>query len=481
MVDDAGVATLREIVLRAACAIAGGSTHAKLDEDLVAAGLPQSAGGETKAKRGASSAAAVPDERLREVAVGLVEQNLGLHMIDRMTVQDLVWADEHPPTIPKRTRRDIARALPGGILVDHAQPFHTLLGKLFDLSRGAIYFGIEDTSLSGQIDRHFYRNDDWTVEQLFDELGAIDHASDRRFALFLEGMVSGDTVPDEDSQRQLVDAINPQLAGIRLELRETGNTDGYPTFHLVATGTRAGRPKQLIFGSSRKPDLRLIDAIDSDVEVVDPTGEVLYYDRPIGPSGLRWRDLQDWWSETRQIKNDHQAKRELYQRLGGSVPKTSPQQLLLFKLYHDIYRAALPDLPALLPEVWRHWDPKTVKARGKNALVQFRMDLLLLAPAGVRVVLEVDGQTHYASERETKDGQRRWLPDGDRYAHTAATSRDLTLAGYEVYRFGTSELRDRDQARPLVTTFFNSLFRRHGLVVPTGTQGARGPVLGPSS
>ncbi|MBO4205576.1 hypothetical protein [Micromonospora echinofusca] len=466
MVDDAGVATLREIVFRAACTIADGSTRARLDDDLVAAGLPPSAGGDTKAQRGESSAAAVPDERLWEVAAGLLERNSGLQMIDRMAIQDLVWADEHPPPIPKRTRRDLARAIPGWILINHAQRFHNLLATLFDLSRGELFFGIEDTSLGGQIDRHFYRNDDWTVEQLFDELGAIDHASDRRFALFLEGMVSGDTVPDEDAQRQLVDAINPQLAGIRLELRETGNTDGYPTFHMVTTGARTGRPKQLIFASPRKPDLRLIDVIDSDVEVVDPTGEVLVYDRPIGPAGLRWRDLQSWWSDTRQVKDDHQAKRELYQRLGGSVPKGSPHQLLLFRLYHDIYRAALQELPALLPEVWRHWDPKTVKVRGKDALVQFRMDLLLLAPAGARIVLEVDGQTHYASERETKDGQRRWLPDGDEYARTAAASRDLTLAGYEVYRFGTQELQDKEQARPLVKAFFDSLFRRHSVAVP---------------
>ncbi|MCO1593815.1 hypothetical protein M8C17_01395 [Micromonospora sp. RHAY321] len=321
MADDAGVATLREVVTRAARAIADGGTHAKLDEDLAEAGLPPSTGGETKAQRGASSAAAVPDERLREVAIGLVERNTGLHMIDRMTIQDLVWADEHPPPIPKRTRRDLARALPGQILVDHAQRFHNLLATLFDLRHSGISFGFEDTSLSGHIERHFYRNDDWTVEQLFDELDAVDHASDRRFALFLEGMVSGETVPDEDAQRQLVDTINPRLAAIGLELRETGNTDRYPTFHLVATGSRTGRPKQLIFASPKKPDLRLIDVIDSDVEVVDPTGEILVYDRPISPSGLRWRDLQSWWSDTRRINNDHHAKRELYQRLGSSVPR----------------------------------------------------------------------------------------------------------------------------------------------------------------
>lgn len=96
------------------------------------------------------------------------------------------------------------------------------------LGRGDLFFGFEATSLGGQIERHFYNNDDWTVEQLFDELGAIDNASDRRFALFLEGIVSGNTVPDEDGQRQLVEAINPPLTAVGLELRETGNIDGYP-------------------------------------------------------------------------------------------------------------------------------------------------------------------------------------------------------------------------------------------------------------
>lgn len=182
--------------------------------------------------------------------------------------------------------------------LNHAQRFHTLPGTLFDLGSHDLFFGFEDTSLGGQIDRHFYRNDDWSIEQLFDELGAVDPASDRRLALLLEGIVAGNTAPDEDAQRQLVDAINPPLAGIGLELRETGNPDGYPTFHLVATGSRAGRPKQLIFSCSRKPDLRFIDVIDSDVEVVDPSGDVLVYDRPIGSAGLRWRDLQTWWSDT---------------------------------------------------------------------------------------------------------------------------------------------------------------------------------------
>ena len=58
----------------------------------------------------------------------------------------------------------------------------------------------------------------------------------------------------------------------------------------------------------------------------------------------------------------------------------------------------MPDLPALLPEVWLHWDPKTVAERGPNALLRFRMDFLLLLPAGARIVVEVDGKYHYADQ-----------------------------------------------------------------------------------
>lgn len=460
-------------MLKGALAIAEGSSRPALDSDLVSAGLPSSPPAhddDSKAKRARRSAEAIPDGELRDVAIGLVNQGEWLSMVDCMAVQDLLWTQERHPTIDKRTRRDIARALPGAILTEHYQRFRTLLSGLFDLSRGELLFlSVDDHhSLGAQIDRHFHRNDDWAVEQLFDELGAFD-ASDRRFALLIEGIVSGATVPDESDQRKLVEAMNGPLARVGLELREMDNQDGYPTFELVALRSRKGRPKQLIFASPRKPDLRLIDAIDSDVEAVDHAGDILVYDRPIGSAGLRWRDLQEWWKDVHQLQDDAQAKKQLWQRLGQGLPEDSPHQTLLFKLYHEIHRDAGQDLPALLPEVWRHWDPKTMKQRGKDALVQFRMDFLILAPAGARIVLEVDGQTHYASERHVAPQQRRWLPDGDRYTHTMAQTRDLTLAGYEVYRFGTNELRDDDETRAMLAGFFHQLFLSHRIVIPGRT------------
>lgn len=48
-------------------------------------------------------------------------------------------------------------------------------------------------------------------------------------------------------------------------------------------------------------------------------------------------------------------------------------------------------------------------------------------------------------------------------ADGARGDRELKLAGYEVFRFGATELQDREQARALLRQFFADLFRRFGV------------------
>jgi very-short-patch-repair endonuclease len=247
-----------------------------------------------------------------------------------------------------------------------------------------------------------------------------------------------------------------------VELREAGVDGGYPVFAVVLLHKPArGGPKNLIFASPEKPDLRFRDALDNDIEIVTNADKVLVYDRPIGSNGLLWSDLQRWWSETKGISDAKQAKATLYNRLKNSLPQEdSPPQSLLFRSYFEGFGGAIPQLPALLPEVWLHWDPKTVQARGKDALLRFRMDFLLLLPHGVRVVIEVDGKHHYADSNGVADVQR--------YAQTMVADRELKLAGYEVFRFGAAELQAstaaaKDTAAANVKTFFLALFKRYGI------------------
>ena len=57
-----------------------------------------------------------------------------------------------------------------------------------------------------------------------------------------------------------------------------------------------------------KADIRIRDAISNDIEIATSPDDVLVYDRPIRAYGIRWRDLQEWWKETRRIPADSDAK-----------------------------------------------------------------------------------------------------------------------------------------------------------------------------
>ena len=133
-------------------------------------------------------------------------------------------------------------------------------------------------------------------------------------------------------------------------MRETGSADGYPVFTIESLHTvTRGKPKNLIFASSIKPDLRFKDAIDNDIEIETNKDQVLVYDRPIGPDGLRWQDSLDLWAESGRIKDMDLAKRLL-----SSLPAQSPPQIPLFKAFYEGFANAIPRLPVLLLEVWLH-------------------------------------------------------------------------------------------------------------------------------
>ncbi|MEA1798839.1 MULTISPECIES: AbiJ-related protein [Rhodococcus] len=419
-------------------------------------GLPTPPGEGTKAERIGASFTALPDSDLPQVAVAVLRE-LRMAAATRNAVQDALWALADSPQIERRTRRDIARSLDIEDVAIGGERLVSMLDALWILDDRLFGDLFNDRgNLRDRVHRHVIHNPgDWSTEELFEQLGAFE-ASDRRFAMFLERLMSADVVLDEAVQRRLVDTVNPHLHAVGLALIETGADGGYPVFEVVATSVaRNRRPKNLVFASPVRPDIRFVDAVDNDIEIVDHEDadtRALVYDRSIGPDGICWRDLQAWWKETEGLDDDELAKSTLYKRLRSSLPKTSPPQAFLFDQYHHIFKDFVQDLPALLPEVWLHWDPKTIRHRGVNALPRLRMDFLLLMPGSTRIVLEVDGQHHYAT-----DGK----PDPRQYAKNVCADRELKLRGYEVFRFGATELRNDAQSRKLVQDFFEALFRRY--------------------
>ena len=319
------LAHLRNILRPLIIGLKDAGTHEMLPVICERLGLPVPKNDATKAER----LSAAFDTLDNDVLPGVAERFLEIHRPApsmRNKIQDLLWANAAVPEIPKRFRREIAQALAKEELFLNSERFNELLDRLWVLDDDPFdfVFGMGGGSLRAKIERHVYRNpEDWSTEYLFEKLGAFE-ASHRRFALFLEGLASADVRPDEAAQRRFVGIVNGPLQTCGVEMRETGAEDGYPVFTVVSRrGMPAGRAKNLIFASSVKPDLRFRDAVNNDIEIVTNADKVLVYDRKIGVNGLRWCDLQQWWSESHGILEPEEAKKDLYRRLReGTIPGT---------------------------------------------------------------------------------------------------------------------------------------------------------------
>lgn len=215
-----------------------------------------------------------------------------------------------------------------------------------------------------------------------------------------------------------------------------------------------GQVKNIIFASTGfKPEIVLIDAVSNTIKIQKHEESCLVYDRALGDVGLTWRNLVDWWKQKsgQQSQEDLDTSRLLYKRLAQSL--ASPPERILFKTYCQRYaQADGSNLPALLPQVYLHYDPYTRRTRGAGGIIKReRMDFLLLMPGRVRIVLEVDGQQHYS-----RDGK----PSPRLYSEMVAEDRKLRLAGYDVYRFGGHEL-SMGGAEAVLREFFDELLSKH--------------------
>lgn len=227
-------------------------------------------------------------------------------------------------------------------------------------------------------------------------------------------------------------------------------------FHASGSGV-SGAVKNLIFAANGpKPELVLKDAVSNTIEIVRNAEYCLVYDRPLGPEGLTMLALTRWWRQRPgtafEGEPDVAVARHLHARLRQSLAGNRVETQL-FDAYASRYRGSL-EVPALIPQVYLHYDPYTRRHRTAtgSVLERQRMDFLMLFSQRRRVVIEIDGVQHYADE------QQRASPS--RYAGMVAEDRTLTLAGYEVYRFGGKELDGSETSKRMLNEFFDDLARR---------------------
>jgi very-short-patch-repair endonuclease len=148
----------------------------------------------------------------------------------------------------------------------------------------------------------------------------------------------------------------------------------------------------------------------------------------------------------------------LYGRLLASIEADNGAERRIFAAYGRRYAAYGTGIPALLPQVYLHYDPYTrshYQPGTSPPLQRQRMDFLLLLPNSIRIVIECDGQQHYADDTGKASPRR--------YATMMAEDRDLRLRGYEVYRFGGVELTDTSATRKRLDAFFDRLAERYSV------------------
>lgn len=322
------------------------------------------------------------------------------------------------------------------------------------------------TTSAGRIRRHYLRNDDWSHEDLLIECGALTCVQSRFFRL-LEKLLDP-VVRRGEEQTRLAKTLNQILEIDGFHLVVVGEQSRRPVYRVerISAGVR-GKPKNLIFAAiNTKPDLYFVDAINNDIAIRNAS-DALIYDEFLSDSGLLWKTLVEWWRARCGLATLNEAQRRLYRRLQTSIKETgSVGQYLLFDSYYRDFSSRLNDsLPALIPEVYLHYDPRTQRERGANpVLLRQRMDFLMLLNHNVRVVIEVDGSQHYSEAGSAAP---------KKYAEMVTQDRQLRLAGYELYRFGASEFSDTNRtggkvaigtrSRVVALEFFSSLWGKHDI------------------
>jgi hypothetical protein len=221
----------------------------------------------------------------------------------------------------------------------------------------------------------------------------------------------------------------------------------------LAQGGVVGAAKNLVFAATNKPEVVFTDFVNSDAEIARDSDEFLVYRRPIGSAGLSWQDLVSWWMDDHPGLDQKAAANALYSRLSACLGAADNPERPFLRVYTNLYKSEGFHLPALLPQVWLHLDPR---GPSDGTLKRQRMDFMLFLPNRRRVLLELDGKHHYS-----EDGK----PSPRLYAEMVREDRRIRLEGYEVYRFGGAEMLAVADPEQMLLTFFRDLLRKHGIKV----------------
>lgn len=328
------------------------------------------------------------------------------------------------------------------------------------------------------IARHMDRFEDWPESYLIDTIIDYLNLPDGEFMFFLTQYVnpnvhhwrwnSEEEHTEDIPNSELVDVINRYLEhdGYKLTVKDTIGDKNFYQCVSTRTGVQ-GTVKNIIFAAKYKPEIVFDDALNNDIRITKNANQCLIYNKAIPQNGLMWSELVAWYSAESGITENQEVA--LIKRLcdcldvsfKASGQKSGPETWML-QAYYELKKELRIDLPALLPQVYLYYDPLTQRERGYKLFEHQKMDFLMIFSHRDRVVIEIDGKQHYAVEDKASPKL---------YSDMVKAHREMSLFGYDVYRFGGYEFfgADSDEVRKKAVLdnlkqFFIRLFRKYGIV-----------------
>ncbi len=375
-----------------------------------------------------------------------------------------------PNRIPEIARQGIVDKL---ILIGQVPgngSYHSFFQRVYPRASEISY---NKSTLLSEIARHCDAfPGDWGDDTGMFDVVDILHWTDQEFLYFCKEYVNpvfNRSVWDEEQEQRVslqtdcVTAINFYLHDCGYELRPTNKIGDKIEYELAELTGVKGKVYNIVFAAIQKPDVLLTDVLNHAVQIPVDEGRYLLYDKEIDANGLTWHKLQEWYNE-----NHTSDEKSLLERLMEAVKNCgSPIEEDFFNYYLTAIEEFGDNVPALLPQVYLYYDSKVQRERTVRIFDHQCMDFLMLFSSSQRVVIELDGVQHYSEGTVQCQGERypRALASTSKYASMVSAQREMTLAGYEVYRFGGSEFQNKEQAKIMARQFFVDLFTRHGIAV----------------
>ena len=313
---------------------------------------------------------------------------------------------------------------------------------------------------------------DWGDDAGMFDVVDILHWSDQDFLYFCQEYVNpvfnryiwDDEQEDRvNLQQSCADAINLYLTDCGYELKPINRIGDKIEFELEELTGVKGKIHNIVFAATRKPEILLTDVLNHTVQIPVDESKYLLYDREVSTAGLTWGELLQWYNE-----NHSSTEVSLVDRLQEAVKNCgSPIEEQFFNCYLDVINAFGDTIPALLPQVYLYYDSKVQRERTIKIFDHQCMDFLMLFSGSQRVVIELDGIQHYSDGSVECPGYLYPLPvaSTSKYASMVSAQREMTLAGYEVYRFGGYEFQNIEEAHSMIVQFFTDLLSKNGVIL----------------